>query len=438
MLEKFKNHIEQHFPELLNAFVAIASSGGIDSMVLFYLCFQLDLKLSILHCNFQLRGEDSDGDAFFLAEKMKTLQIPFYSVKFDTETYAKTNNLSTQLAARALRYDWFEEQRELLKFDYLLTAHHLDDNLETFLINLSRGTGIDGLTGIPERNKYILRPLLPFSRDEILQFAQTNKIEWREDKTNAETKYLRNKLRHDIIPKLKEINPSFLGNFQNTLQHLKGTAVASKKYIDTLRLNTFNYESDKVCVSVPELNKIQQKEMYLYELFKEYGFENTADLLQILNTQSGKQLLSTTHRLVKNRDELIITPIIEKQENNEVLIPENLHEITSPICLKFSDVAEIETQLSNAIFVDKKQLQFPLKLRKWEEGDTFYPFGMRGKKKLSKFFKDEKYSLIEKESQWLLCNGNDEIIWVVGKRADNRFRVVETTSEIIKIEYLED
>ena len=220
MLTKFQNHIEQNFAQLKDKKLLLAVSGGIDSMVLMHLFQQLNYDIKIAHCNFQLRGKESDADELFVKVKSEKLKVKSYFIRFDTENYSKENKLSIQLAARKLRYDWFQELL-LLGFDYVLTAHHLDDNVETFLINFTRGTGLEGLTGIPAQNENIIRPLLPFSRDEIENYAKDNKIQWREDSSNASDKYFRNKLRHNIVPILKELNTGFLDSFQNTLHHLQ-------------------------------------------------------------------------------------------------------------------------------------------------------------------------------------------------------------------------
>ena len=437
MQDSFKTHITKHFPYLLTSKVAIASSGGIDSMVLTYLCHQLQINIEVLHCNFQLRGAASNEDEIFLQQQTEMLKIPFYSVLFDTDDYAKKHKVSTQIAARELRYQWFKAQKKILSFEYLLTAHHADDNLETFLINFSRGTGIDGLTGIPEINDFIIRPLLPFSRDDIFQYALQQNIKWREDSSNAETKYLRNKLRHDLIPKLKEINPGILKSFENTKNHLKGASEILNNHIDILRLDVFNKRGDEIVVPISALEKLLPKETYLYYLFKDYGFKEPSDLVSITESQSGKQLFSDTHRLIKNRDEIIITPLIDNVNPSHFFINKEQASVVAPIKLSIDLVGRIKEEDQHTIYVDREKLKFPLKLRKWENGDYFYPFGMEGKKKLSKFFKDEKYSLISKENQWLLCDSENTIIWVVGKRADNRFKVTERTETILKIHFID-
>ncbi|MCX2681483.1 tRNA lysidine(34) synthetase TilS [Galbibacter sp. EGI 63066] len=438
MLNAFKEHIEQQFPFLKPSKLMIAVSGGIDSMVLTHLCHQLGMDVVVLHCDFQLRGQASDEDEQFIKQKAGEMKIPFYSTVFDTENYAETHKLSTQLAARELRYRWFREQKEALNYDYLLTAHHADDNLETFLINLSRGTGLDGLTGIPEINDYVVRPLLPFSREGILQYALNNKIEWREDSSNAETKYLRNKLRHEVIPKLKEINPTLLQNFESTINHLKGSSQLIERRVEKLRNKLFEKEGETFKISVKKIQKLKPKQAYLYELFKPYGFrKDIEDIENLLEAQSGKQLFSDTHRLLKDREFILVEPLDGKPFNVSYFIEEGQNLVKEPFKLSIGFVGKISEADNSTIYLDKETLKFPLKLRKWENGDYFYPFGMKGRKKVSKYFKDQKFSLIAKEKQWLLCNGDDKIIWIVGHRTDDRFKVTETTKQILKIEYFD-
>lgn len=433
MLKAFKSHIENKLPFIKSAPIALAVSGGVDSMVLLDLCCKLKLNCVVLHCNFQLRAGDSVEDQRFIQEKAQGYGIPMHSVSFDTKSYAQTAKLSIQMAARELRYNWFLKQKQELDFSYLLTAHHADDNFETFLINLSRSTGLKGLTGIPQVNDYIVRPLLPFSRLQIYQYAKEHNIAWREDSSNAETKYIRNKFRHHIIPIFKEVQPDFLENFNTTLSYLN----QSKRLIDSLveekRLELFTEKDNHTQILISKLKKLQPLEAYLYELFGPYGFKNIDELEQLLDTLSGKQLISDTHRLIRDREHLLLTPLKASTNEYHIKIEEHQNKLDYPIALSIDPVKSITQVSKNQVLLDKEKLKFPLILRKRENADYFYPFGMQGKKKLSKYFKDEKFSLIEKENQWLLCNNDNEIIWIVGHRADDRFRITEKTTQILKI-----
>ena len=433
MFDQFKNHINDKLSFLLEGRILIAISGGVDSVVLTHFCHMLKIDFALAHCNFNLRGEESDSDETFVYELAKELELEVFIESFDTENYAKLNKLSVQMAARDLRYMWFNEMAEQLKFDYILTAHHADDDLETFLINLSRGTGLDGLTGIPEINDNIVRPLLPFSRDEIMRYAQSNKLKWREDSSNESTKYLRNKLRLEVIPKLKDTNYQFLQNFKQTLDFLENSRTIIDDKIDEVSEDVITEVlENQVHYNIQKIKDLSNPKAYLYELFKEYGFTEWNDIEDLLDAQSGKYVISKTHRLLKDRTVLILS---EKDSDDQelILIKENLQQLDTPVGrLSFEEPEAITKDDSTSIHVDKDLLKFPLILRKRQEGDYFYPFGLEGKKKLSKFFKDEKLSLLAKENTWLLCSEKD-IIWVVNHRLDNRFKVTPRTKNILKI-----
>lgn len=434
MFNHFKNHIDNNLSFLKETKLLIAISGGVDSVVLTYLCHQLGLNVSLAHCNFNLRGKESDLDEEFILELSEGLELEVFVQNFDTETFAQDHKLSIQMAARTLRYHWFEELAEQLHFDYILTAHHANDNLETFLINLSRGTGLDGLLGIPETNGKIVRPLLSFSREDLEIYAITKNIIWREDLSNASTKYLRNKLRHDVIPILKDINPQLLQNFQKTLNHLQDSKIVLNDSIEQLyeKLVT-KISEDEIHFSVEKLKNLSNPRPYLYEILKEYHFTEWQDITDLLDAQSGKQVFSKTHRLLKNRGELILTRIATKELTGSVIISEEDNYVNTVLgSLVFETVDRLDASNKSTIYVDKDLLKYPLSVRKWEKGDYFYPFGMESKKKLSKFFKDEKLSMLEKENIWLLCS-NQEIVWILNYRADNRFKITNNTQHILKI-----
>ncbi|WP_349267691.1 tRNA lysidine(34) synthetase TilS [Pseudalgibacter alginicilyticus] len=418
--------------------ILIAISGGKDSVVLTHLCHKLKLNISLVHCNFNLRGIESDGDEEFVLQLAEDLDLEVFIESFDTETYAKEQKLSIQLACRELRYHWFAELAEQLKFDYVLTAHHADDNLETFLINFIRGTGLEGLTGIPEVNGLFVRPILSFSSEDINSFAKANQIKWRDDSSNASKKYLRNKLRHDIIPILKEMNPRLLQSFQNTQNNLKeSTEIVKERMDDFLAKAIVSIDENEVKFNISEFKKLKNPKPYLYESLKEFGFTQWGDILNLLDAETGKQVFSENYRLIKNRAHLLLSEIA-KSVNKSMLISEKDKQIQTPFGTLFFDENDespndvFSERQNNVIFVDKNQLKYPLTIRKYEEGDVFYPFGMIGKKKLSKYFKDEKLSLLDKEKVWVLCSGND-IVWVVNRRADNRFKVTKNTKNILKI-----
>lgn len=433
MLIQLKNHIEKDLDFLNQGKLLIAISGGVDSVVLTYLMHKLGANVALAHCNFNLRGSESDADEDFVLNLAEKLDLEVLVQRFDTEKYAKENKRSIQMAARELRYSWFEELSEQLNFDYILTGHHADDNLETFLINFTRGTGLEGLTGIPEVNGEFVRPLLPFSSDAIVAYAKENNIKWRDDSSNASVKYLRNKLRHEVIPILKEINPSLLQSFQSTLSNLNDTAdIVEESTNAVLKRAIETIDDNHIAFKISEFKKVNNPKAYLYEVFKDYGFTEWNDLVDLLDAESGKQVFSETHRLIKNRAHLLLSDRTQ-DESLTISILEKEKQVKTPLGILFFDEADaVFGKQEHIIFVDKDTLQFPLTLRKKEEGDVLYPIGMSGKKKLSKYYKDEKLSLIDKENTWLLCSGND-IVWVVNRRADNRFKVNESTKNILKI-----
>ncbi|CAL2104700.1 tRNA(Ile)-lysidine synthetase [Tenacibaculum sp. 190130A14a] len=436
MFQEFQQHIEKNLPFLKGKQLLIAISGGIDSVVLTYLLSELpDVSVSLAHCNFQLRGIESDLDEEFVKNLGQKLHLETHTTAFQTNTYAQEHKLSTQLAARSLRYDWFHKLLKNYDFDYVLTAHHADDNLETFLINLSRGTGLDGLIGIPEVNNTIVRPLLPFTRDEIEAYAAKKGYQWREDKSNKETKYLRNKLRLEVIPMLKEISPNMLKSFKKTVHFLKEDKKIVDENVKKLASEILTQEGDLIKINIKKTLALRNPKAYLYRFLKDYNFTEWEDVYALLHAQSGKQIATKSHILLKDRDFLLLLRTNKNSEiqNKTIFIDKGVKEITKPIHLSFDNVLKTEKLGKNIIYVDKKSLNFPLILRKWKEGDYFYPTGMKGKKKVSKYFKDEKLSMFEKQNTWLLCSKENEVIWIINKRQDRRFLPTNNTTELLKI-----
>jgi tRNA(Ile)-lysidine synthase len=434
MFSKFQNNILSNFPFLQQAKILVAVSGGLDSMVLLDLAVKSELQIAVAHCNFQLRDTESEGDENFVKSYCQENSIQGFFQRFDTKQFAEDEKLSIQVAARKLRYEWFYELLKNENFDFVVTAHHLDDKLETFLINFSRGTGLDGLCGIPSLHDKIVRPLLIFSRAEIETFANENQLKWREDSSNASDKYLRNKIRHQVVPILKELNPSFLDSFENTLQNLNQ---AQSLVDDASRIVYWKVVQDKEnqkIIDLKELLQLSNYQAYLYQWLSPFGFSAWQDIYDLVYAQSGKQILSEHFRVVKNRDTFILEP---KTVNNsdEYFINEKDKQLNFPLKLRFCELSDLSISDAKTIFVDSKLVKFPLLLRKWKEGDYFYPIGMNGKKKVSKFFKDEKFSLPKKEATWLLCSEN-KIIWIVGERMDDRFKITEHTQTILKIELI--
>lgn len=416
MIQKFKTHIQKHFPQLETAKLLITVSGGVDSMVLCELLKELNFNFSIAHCNFNLRGAESDSDEAFVKGWASSQQIHCFTKSFKTNDFAEMQKISIQMAARELRYTWFQELATEHEFDFIATAHHQDDALETFIINLTRGTGIDGLTGIQKQHNNIIRPLLPFSKETILSYANSQNLEWREDQSNSDTKYLRNKIRHEITPLLKELNPSFLESFQTTTEHLEQSKSFIKDQIKSIKADVFETSNGVTKISIEKLIQLNNKAFILFELLKEYGFTEWSDVQNLVSAQSGKIVTSKTHRLIKDRDFLLLStqPSCTKESFE---IDRNTTNIKLP---------NLNMEISKAfrslgVNIDATKLKFPLIIRKKQEGDFFYPTGMQGKKKISKYFKDQKLSLIDKENTWLLVNGDGSIIWIINHRLDRRF-----------------
>jgi tRNA(Ile)-lysidine synthase len=441
VLEKVEQHINKDFPFLKKAKLLIAVSGGVDSMTVLSILKTLGYNVALAHCNFKLRGKDSELDEQFVQNWAQKNKIKCYIKQFDTSQYAHTNKISIQLAARELRYQWFDTLLKKECYDFVITAHHANDNFETVLFNLTRGTGFKGMLGIPDKNDKIIRPFLPFTKYEIAEYAKENNIAWREDISNASEKYSRNKIRHKVIPVLESLNPQLIKSFNKSLEHFKAKELICNDYLTELKKRIFKIDEYKtINISIKAVLKLSQPKMYLYELLNEFGFTAWDDVADLLNAQSGKQIFSKTHRLLKNRKKLIITPLLDNESckskaytisNLEIgLILENLN-------LRFEDVEKEDFKKNSntdCVFVDKDKIKGVLTVRKWQKGDYFYPFGMQGKKKISTFFKDQKMSLLDKENTWLLTV-NKDIVWVLGKRLDNRFKITEQTKNILKINF---
>ena len=317
-----------------------------------------------------------------------------------------------------------------------MTAHHLDDTIETFLINFIRGTGLEGLTGIPEQNDKIVRPLLPYTRSEIEIYANEHSIAWREDSSNASDKYFRNKLRHDIVPELKKLNPSFTTSFQQTIKNIKQSVSLAHDAAILIYQQVVAEKEGQKHINIDQLLRLPNYNAYLYQWLSPFGFTAWDDINSLLEAQSGKQVFSHGYRLLKDREFLILEPL--KPNDKQIYeIQEGVEEIIEPFIMRLHLEDSIsEDSTKNTIFVNNNLIKFPLFVRKWQEGDYFCPLGMNGrKKKVSKYFKDEKMSLSDKENTWLLCSEN-EIIWIIGRRADDRFKIRNTTDTILKIEVL--
>ncbi|MCD6090048.1 MAG: tRNA lysidine(34) synthetase TilS [Bacteroidales bacterium] len=416
--------------------VLLAVSGGIDSMVMCHLFAQTDFSFGIAHCNFALRGKESDGDALFVEALAKQYNIPFYLHNCDASAYAKKQKISIQMAARDLRFAWFRELCEKEDYAVYATAHHADDAIETYFINQLRGTGIAGMHGLLPKNGKLIHPLLFTTRKEIDSYVEQNKLSYREDSSNKSVKYLRNSLRHNVLPVLENIQPAYREIFMQNMERFSAAESIYLQKIEEEKKRICRKEKEDLLIAISELINLNSVSTYLYEFIKEFGFvfSQVEDVLEsIKNGYSGAQFFSSTHVLLRDRDELILT--IKREEKREVVeLKNNEGEIHSPLFLKWETLKEFHIEKdAHLAFLDVDKLKFPLKLRKWEQGDTFYPLGMRGKKLVSDFFIDIKLNQFQKENVWLLLS-NEEIVWIVGYRIDNRFRISTETKQALKIE----
>lgn len=434
---RIEANITINFPFLKEAKLLIAVSGGLDSMVALNLLQKLGYHFGIAHCNFKLRNDESDLDEQFVKDWAKKNEIPCFVIQFETQKYAKLHKISIEMAARDLRYKWFDELLREKAYDYLITAHHANDNFETALFNLTRGTGFKGLLGIPPQNDKIIRPFLPLSQEEIKSYAQKNAIAWREDQSNATLDYSRNKIRHLVIPVLQELNPNLIESYYKTLDHLKDLEQILNDRLDEVKQIALKpLPNQVVSIDIASILKLSNPKAYLYELLKTYGFTDWETVESLLFAQTGKQIYSATHRLIKDRALCLISPLTETNKSifeiNNLI--EGIH--NKELILIFESVSQVDLKntFSDIVYIDADKIKMPLIVRKWQKGDYFYPFGMQGKKKLSDFFNDKKMSLLEKENTWLLYQ-NNELIWVVGRRLDDRFKVTENTKKIIKINF---
>jgi tRNA(Ile)-lysidine synthetase-like protein len=434
MLEKFKYHLQENFGFLKNQKLLLAVSGGIDSMVLLHLFEQLDFDFGVLHCNFNLRELESAGDENFLIQYSKKSKNPFFFGHFNTKSYAEKHKLSIQLAARQIRYEWFNEQLNEHLYDFVLTAHHLDDCLETFFINLGRGTGLEGLKGIPNRNQKIIRPMLPFSRTEIESYSKSNKIEWREDSSNESDKYLRNKIRHHVVSATKQAIPNFLKGFEKTQKNLQDD--------NKLVLDAVAFAFEKVATqnghftiyNLDVLTTLNNYKIYIFHWFKDYDFKSFEDIYDLVTAENGKFIENVNYRILKNRNELIFSRKEFFDEKPVFIIDKVLKNPKIPIKLSFCKVTDISVVDNMTIFVDQDRIAFPLELRKPFQGENFFPKGLNGSKVIIKHLKDEKLTFIEKQHTWVLLDHKKTIIWVVGIRQDQRCMVNPQTKNILRID----
>ncbi len=436
MLKRIEKYIEKHQLLKTNATVVVGVSGGADSVALLHILMKLGYSCVVAHCNFTLRATESDRDEDFVTQLAASWSLPLFKVKFDTLNYAKAKKISIEMAARNLRYDWFKQLLIEQKADAIAVAHHSDDNVETLLMNLTRGVGLHGLTGIPKRNNQVVRPLLCLSRAEILVYLQKNDLSFVTDSSNAENEYTRNKFRNQLIPLFETINPSFKSAINETSERMLEAELIYKEHIQDL-ISKISYSVEhELWIDKQKLHTYSYKKTLLYELLDNYKFSNdTLNRLSDLDqTQPGAVFYSETHLLLNDRTHFIVSPRNQTDKNSYLITKEG---INSPIIITIKErINDGNIRKSPLVAtVDASKLCFPLTLRRWNEADSFIPFGMKGRKKLSDFFIDQKMNRLQKENCWLITS-NNQIVWIVGYRADNQFRADETVRNLIELELI--
>ena len=432
----FQNQLQKLIKNPEKKTYLLAVSGGADSMVLVYLFNALRISGSsfqVAHVNYKLRGEDSDLDQKTVEDFCRQNNIKFHLYEVSEKDQKSENSI--QLWARELRYNFFQQIQKQENLDFLVTAHHLNDQLETFIINLSKASGISGLSGIPASNNHIIRPLLNFTKEEIYDFAEEHTIEFREDLSNKKSDYLRNKIRNEIVPKLLETNDHFLENFQKSLLYLNQTKDFVQQQIEKIEDEIWISKNENIILDKEKLR--QEGDLVKFEILKKYGFNKSEEIQKIFTAETGSSFYSSDYQLIINRNELIFKELNKKTEiiEEELIIIQSFdfNENTTEINISERTGSAQEMKKTFQWEFDAEKLTFPLKLRRKKEGDCFYPIGMIGKKKVSKFFRDEKLSILAKEKVWLLTDGNDAVLGVIPLRQDKRYILTEKTQKVLRI-----
>ncbi len=437
MLRQFKQFANDNNLFDRNHRLLAAVSGGADSVVMLHLLAQCQLKVAVAHCNFQLRGADADGDEEFVRQLAAKYQMPFFSIRFNTLAYADEHHLSVEMAARELRYNWFAQLATEHHYDRILTAHHLNDNIETLLLNLSRGTGINGLCGIAAANGNIVRPLLFATRTQIEEYARLNNLSFRTDSTNFSDDYQRNIIRHRIVPVMKQINPSFEDRMLKNFKHIRQAADIYNWYVGKVQANVLKTDGKSCTIDIKNLMQQPFAEAVLFECLKPYGFNGSqvADIIKTVGLKSGNTFQSATHCLLVDRSLIVVEPA-EQSEFEPIVIysPQNIDSLG--LTMRVVPIADfVLDKRRNVACLDIDKLHFPLTIRRWQHGDFFYPIGMTKAQKLSDFFINNKVNVFDKKRVMVLTSG-ERIVWLIGYRPDNRFKIDNSTQRVLVVDMM--
>ena len=442
LLQKFLAYIKKENLFTKKDHLLIAVSGGPDSAVLCALCAAAGVSFSLAHCNFKLREAESDRDELFVKKLSEQLGVKLFVKTFDTVSQAKLNKTSIEETARNLRYDWFkqlllESKTSDNPFSFLLTAHHADDNVETVMMNFFRGTGIKGLRGILPKQQQIVRPLLFATRKDIEEYAIVNEVEYITDSSNASNDYTRNLFRNEILPSIEKIYPQALNNVFRNIERFAAVEYLYEESIEHIKQKLIEKKGDEIHISVLKLLKTKPLQTVIYEIIKDAGFTamQVSEVEKLLHSDSGKYIKSASHIILRNRKWLIISPKTISTQIKNIIIEENAKNILfeeGTLQLYLSAKPEKFVGEASTVFIDAVNLTYPLMLRKWKTGDYFYPLGMTKKKKLSRFFIDQKLSLLQKEKCWVL-ESDKKIVWVIGYRIDERFKITSSSKQIVKL-----
>lgn len=435
LVKEFQGYIKKENLFQSKDKLLLAVSGGVDSVVLCELCKQAGFNFVIAHCNFQLRGAESERDEKFVSELGKKYSVEVLVKKFNTEKYASDNKLSIQVAARELRYQWFHELVGYSVAKFAVTGHHANDNVETMLMNFFKGTGINGLKAILPKQGKIVRPLLFAKKEALIAFAIENNLEFTEDSSNASDKYTRNYFRNQLLPALQKVFPQAEDNLIDNLQRFREVEALYQQSINLYKKKLMEPRGNEIHIPVLKLLRSEPLHTIVYEIIKDFGFtaHQTDDCIALLQSNTGKYIRSSSHRIIRNRGWLIISPN-QLKETQHILIEEegNFEFAAGNLEIKRLPTSNLKLKTSNnTAQVDAAGIKFPLLLRKWKQGDYFYPLGMNKKKKISRFLIDQKLSTTQKENVWVI-ETNKKISWVVGLRIDDRFRITDKTKEIIQ------